>query len=66
MTEAPATSALRASDVLAGRYDVALLDLDGVVYVGPHAVPHAAQALAAAEVFGMRRAYVTNNAARTP
>jgi len=43
-----------------------LLDLDGVVYVGLHAVPHAATALAAAQDLGMRRAYVTNNAARTP
>lgn len=51
---------------LAEAYDVALLDLDGVVYVGAHAVPGAADALAAAERLGMRRAYVTNNASRTP
>lgn len=66
MTEAPPTSSLPGSVALASRYDVALLDLDGVVYVGLHAVPYAAQALAAAEAMGMRRAYVTNNAARTP
>jgi glycerol-1-phosphatase len=36
------------------------------VYVGLHAVPYAAAALIAAEELGMRRAYVTNNAARTP
>jgi len=47
-------------------YDVALLDLDGVVYVGDDAVPHAVEALLAAERAGMRPAYVTNNALRTP
>jgi HAD superfamily hydrolase (TIGR01450 family) len=47
-------------------YDVALLDLDGVVYVGPHAVPGVPAALDAARAAGMRLGYVTNNAARTP
>jgi HAD superfamily hydrolase (TIGR01450 family) len=47
-------------------YDVALLDLDGVVYVGPEAVPGVPQALAAARRAGMRLGFVTNNAARTP
>jgi HAD superfamily hydrolase (TIGR01450 family) len=47
-------------------YDAALLDLDGVVYVGPRAVPHAAETLAVARRAGMRLAFVTNNAARTP
>ena len=47
-------------------YDAALLDLDGVVYVGPTAVPYAAEALAAARSAGMRLAFVTNNASRTP
>ena len=43
------------------------LDLDGVVYVGAGAVPHAAAALdAALERHGMRSTFVTNNAARTP
>ncbi len=51
---------------LAQVYDTALLDLDGVVYVGPHAVEHAAPSLARAETLGMRLAYVTNNAYRTP
>jgi glycerol-1-phosphatase len=52
---------------LAALHDVALLDLDGVVYVGAEAVPHAAEALDAALVeHGMRSAFVTNNAARTP
>jgi HAD superfamily hydrolase (TIGR01450 family) len=47
-------------------YDAALLDLDGVVYVGPAAVPHAPESLAAARSAGMRLAFVTNNAARPP
>ena len=47
-------------------YDVALLDLDGVVYVGPEAVPGVPHALAAARRAGMRLGFVTNNAARTP
>ena len=50
----------------ARRYDVALLDLDGVVYVGPTGIPGAPQALAAARGAGMRLAFVTNNASRTP
>lgn len=47
-------------------YDVALLDLDGVVYIGTEPVPRAAEILAAARHAGMRLAFVTNNAARTP
>ena len=60
-------SALLSSEAaLCAAYDVALLDLDGVVYVGPAAVPGAAEALARAAAEGMRLAFVTNNAARTP
>jgi len=51
---------------LAAAYDVALLDLDGVLYLGPDPVPTAADALAAARGLGMRLAYVTNNASRSP
>jgi glycerol 3-phosphatase-2 len=51
---------------LATRYDVALLDLDGVVYLGPQPIPGAADALAAAREAGMRLAFVTNNASRNP
>lgn len=47
-------------------YDVALLDLDGVVYTGRSAVRHAPEALAEARGRGMALAYVTNNASRTP
>lgn len=51
---------------LAAQHDVALLDLDGVVYIGDHAVPGAVDALARARASGMRLAFVTNNASRTP
>ncbi len=51
---------------LSEAYDVALLDLDGVVYVGSGAVPGAPEALRQAAARGMRHAYVTNNASRTP
>jgi HAD superfamily hydrolase (TIGR01450 family) len=51
---------------LAGLFDVALLDLDGVVYRGPEPVVHAAQSLAAARATGMRLTFVTNNALRSP
>ncbi|WP_104525102.1 HAD-IIA family hydrolase [Blastococcus atacamensis] len=47
-------------------YDVALLDLDGVVYIGPDAVPGVPDALASARRDGMGLGYVTNNASRTP
>jgi glycerol 3-phosphatase-2 len=47
-------------------YDVGLLDLDGVVYLGGTAIPGAAEALRKADAAGMRLAYVTNNAFRTP
>ncbi|AEW93353.1 MULTISPECIES: HAD hydrolase-like protein [Streptomycetaceae] len=47
-------------------YDTALLDLDGVVYAGGRAIEHAVSSLGAAREGGMRLAYVTNNALRTP
>ena len=48
------------------KYDVALLDLDGVVYIGGAPIPGAPEALHEAKRRGMRLAYVTNNASRTP
>ncbi|MBE7189655.1 HAD-IIA family hydrolase, partial [Jatrophihabitans endophyticus] len=51
---------------LCDAHDVALLDLDGVVYVGPDAVPGAPEALADARRAGLHLAFVTNNAARPP
>lgn len=47
-------------------YDAALLDLDGVIYVGSAALPHVVEVLEVARAGGMRLAFVTNNAARTP
>ena len=47
-------------------YDVAMLDLDGVVYVGREGVPGATDHLASAREAGMHLAYVTNNASRPP
>ncbi len=61
-----AASLLSCPEPLAARYDVALLDLDGVVYIGPDAVPGAPRALERARGAGMRLAFVTNNAARAP
>ncbi|MCW2522464.1 MAG: family hydrolase [Frankiales bacterium] len=51
---------------LAETYDVALLDLDGVVYVGEDPVPGVPLALAEVRAAGMRLGFVTNNASRTP
>jgi HAD superfamily hydrolase (TIGR01450 family) len=51
---------------LAEAYDVGVLDLDGVIYVGHDPVPGAAGALAKARASGMRLAFATNNASRTP
>ncbi|WP_406397878.1 HAD hydrolase-like protein [Streptomyces uncialis] len=47
-------------------YDTALLDLDGVVYAGGNAIAYAVASLDTARDAGMRLAYVTNNALRTP
>src|SRR5260370_39161746 len=50
----------------AASYDVALLDLDGVVYSGTDPIGGAVDALAAAREAGLRIAFVTNNASRSP
>ena len=54
------------TDPLTDVYDLAMLDLDGVVYVGRDAVPGAAEHLRATRATGMRTAFITNNAARPP
>ena len=66
MTADVASTLLACPVVLADRYDLALLDLDGVVYIGRDAVPGAAEALASARAAGIRICYVTNNASRPP
>lgn len=63
---APSAGPRAGESALHTAYDTALLDLDGVVYAGGEAVPHAVDSLAAARRSGLRLAYVTNNAARTP
>ena len=60
MSTGPAPMSLLAA------HDALLLDLDGVVYRGAEAVPHAVASLALVRAAGVRLAYVTNNAARTP
>ncbi len=54
-----------ADQALSTTYDLAMLDLDGVVYVGGDAVPGAPRHLDAARSAGMRCAFVTNNASRS-
>ncbi|GAA1000336.1 MULTISPECIES: HAD-IIA family hydrolase [Nocardiopsidaceae] len=59
-------SLLAADRPLNTLYDAMLLDLDGVVYIGPHAVPAAPEAVGKARAAGAKVAFVTNNAGRTP
>ena len=54
------------AEPLLARYDVAMCDLDGVVYIGGQALPEVADRLLAARAQGVRVAFVTNNASRTP
>ena len=63
---APATLITPGQRAPAAEYDVALLDLDGVVYSGPQAIEGAPEALARAREAGLRLAFVTNNASRSP
>jgi len=65
-TTGPALAPRGSAGALCEAYDVALIDLDGVVYTGSAAVPGAAEALREAGSRGMRYAFVTNNASRTP
>jgi HAD superfamily hydrolase (TIGR01450 family) len=69
---APAADAATATLITPGQrapaaeYDVALLDLDGVVYSGQQAIEGAPEALSRAREAGLRLAFVTNNASRSP
>jgi glycerol-1-phosphatase len=65
-TESAAPAPRPSDEPLCRGYDVALLDLDGVVYIGGKGIPGAREALQKAGQEGMRLAYVTNNASRTP
>ncbi len=56
---------LSSSEPIGAHFDALFVDLDGVVYLGERAVPHAALALTAAATGGMSVLFVTNNASRT-
>ncbi len=62
----PASSTIVRSDSLISGFDAVLADLDGVVYAGPAAIPGAVEALNRLADLGVKLAYVTNNASRTP
>jgi glycerol 3-phosphatase-2 len=51
---------------LADRYDLALVDLDGVTYLGHEPIAGAAAGLKGARERGMRMVFITNNASREP
>lgn len=51
---------------LVDRYDLIILDLDGVVYLGTEAIPGAPGAVRGFQERGRAVAYATNNAARRP
>jgi glycerol-1-phosphatase len=56
----------RESSEVVDAYDAVMLDLDGVVYLGPIAVPGAPEAVARLRQRGIKTGFVTNNAARPP
>lgn len=47
-------------------HDALFLDLDGVVYEGPHPIPHAVDTINDIAASGLPVAYITNNASRSP
>lgn len=55
-----------APEALAGAYDLALLDLDGVVYLLSQPIPEAAATIAALPGLDCEPVFVTNNASRSP
>jgi glycerol 3-phosphatase-2 len=57
---------IASDDALQVVYDLLLVDLDGVVYLGDEPIDGAAEALRAARAAGARPVFVTNNAARPP
>jgi len=52
--------------ILAERYDCFLFDLDGVLYRGDLAVPHAGDAVTRLRKAGRPVIFITNNSSRTP
>ncbi|MFT4298589.1 MAG: HAD hydrolase-like protein [Aeromicrobium sp.] len=57
----PGTALQSCTSPLAVSYDAVMMDLDGVVYIGPHAADHAVTVIADLEVPVI---YLTNNASR--
>lgn len=57
---------MQTTQPLIEQYDAALFDLDGVIYLGPEAVPAAPPTLAELRGHGVRVGFVTNNAGRRP
>ncbi|GAB3654096.1 HAD-IIA family hydrolase [Glycomyces tarimensis] len=55
-----------ATEALAAAYDLALLDLDGVVYLLHQPIPEAAATVGALPGLRCRPVFVTNNASRSP
>lgn len=62
----PRRTLKRSATPLIEGYDCLMLDLDGVVYIGPEAVDGVPDLLGRAREAGVALAFVTNNAARTP
>ncbi|HKY56689.1 MAG TPA: HAD-IIA family hydrolase [Aeromicrobium sp.] len=56
---------LASAGPLISSYDLAMLDLDGVVYRGESAVPHAVESISNLGSTRVRLAFLTNNASRT-
>ncbi|MEL4357379.1 MULTISPECIES: HAD-IIA family hydrolase [unclassified Luteococcus] len=56
----------RTGQMVVDRYEAALFDLDGVVYLGPAPVAGAPEGIQQLKEHGTRLGYVTNNAARKP
>jgi ribonucleotide monophosphatase NagD (HAD superfamily) len=59
-------SLMNISEPLRQRFDVALTDMDGVLFRGNTPVEHAADAIAAARGAGMKFVFISNNASRPP
>ncbi|MHB8186781.1 MAG: HAD-IIA family hydrolase [Dermatophilaceae bacterium] len=62
----PVDAIASATGSLIEAYDGIVCDLDGVVYRGHQAVPHAVESLLSALSAGVLVVYATNNASRTP
>lgn len=66
MTASTAGSAAPGKQALSERFDAALLDLDGTVYLGGQVIEYVPESLAAARSAGMATMFVSNNASRPP